>query len=502
MAVVFADYSKDRIGWFFGLTGWQLAALAVTVLPVFAAINAQRWSLAAGLAAAWMVVAGLVAVPVRGRSATGWLVAWLAHTLGAAAGWTSYRNLATQGRAGDPHEADLPGVLAGITIHDGPPHGPAQTRIAIIQNHATRTWAVTCAVTHPGIGLADATERHRQGSGLTNLLEVCHRTELIDEILFQVRTVPDDGAERALWVQQHRRGDSPPLATHVNDDLANALTRASVRTETFCTIVVGEARLGRDARESGGGLDGRARVLYGLMGEAEAALRGSLGASDVTWLTSPALALAVRTGFAPGDRAGIIEALAARDTNPDVNADVPWAMAGPSGADSVARHYSHDAWNSVSATVRLPDKGAVMGALAPVLAPSEPGERRSLLVAFPILPAGTADRQTANSEWAADMAAGLRGKLGVRPRARDRHQADKAHTLDDKLARGNALTRPYAVCTVTVPKTARITEYGRKLDAAIRRAGFAPLRLDLAQDAGFAAATIPLGVSLTRKSDA
>ena len=36
-----------------------------------------------------------------------------------------------------------------------------------------------------------------------------------------------------------------------------------------------------------------------------------------------------------------------------------------------------------------------------------------------------------------------------------------------------------------------------RLDASIRRAGFAPMRLDLVQDAGFAAATIPLGISLT-----
>jgi len=222
----------------------------------------------------------------------------------------------------------------------------------------------------------------------------------------------------------------------------------------------------------------------------------------VSWLTSPELAVAVRTGFAPGDRAGIIDALASRDTNPTVNADVPWAMAGPSGADLVARHYSHDAWNSISATVKLPDKGAAIGALAPVLTPGEPGERRSMMVAFPIQRHSAADRASANSEWAADMGASLRARAGVRPRARQRADAAKTYGLDDKLAQGNALVRPYAVCTVTVPKTARISEYGRKLDAAVRRAGFAPLRLDLVQDAAFAASTIPLGISLNRKVDA
>ena len=60
-------------------------------------------------------------------------------------------------------------------------------------------------------------------------------------------------------------------------------------------------------------------------------------------------------------------------------------MAGPSGADPLARHYSHDAWNSISATLKLPAQGAVLGALAPVLTPTTAGERRCFLVAYPIL---------------------------------------------------------------------------------------------------------------------
>src|SRR5699024_1778150 len=109
------------------------------------------------------------------------------------------------------------------------------------------------------------------------------------------------------------------------------------------------------------------------------------------------------TGFAPGDRAGIIDALTAHAGDDSVNAEVPWAMAGPSGADPAARHYSHDAWNSISATITLPIKGAVLGALAPVLTPTHPGERRSYLVAYPILSQHSAARQSASSEWAADM---------------------------------------------------------------------------------------------------
>ena len=35
MSMTYNDYNRDRIGWFFGLSGWQLAGLAVTALPVF-----------------------------------------------------------------------------------------------------------------------------------------------------------------------------------------------------------------------------------------------------------------------------------------------------------------------------------------------------------------------------------------------------------------------------------------------------------------------------------
>ncbi len=500
---VYSEYSRDKIGWFFGLSGWQLGALAAAAMPAFVAVQRGAWAAAVLLAMAWGLVFLVVVVPVRGRSATSWLAATVAFTAGGLAGWTRFRSRAAHGYAGDDVAVpDLPGALSGIQVHDGPPAGPAFSRVAVIQDHATRTWAVTAAVVHPGIGLADPAVRDRFGQGLTELLDVASRTELIDEVILLVRTVPEDGAERDQWTARHRTPGSPALARQVNDELQAALTRASVRTETFVTVVVGESRISKDAKESGGGLDGRARVLNALMGEVEAQLRGGLGMTSVTWLTSPQLALACRTGFAPGDRAGIIDALAAAADNPDVNPNVPWAMAGPSGADTAVRHYSHDAWNSVSATIALPLRGAVMGALAPVLTPSEPGERRSLAVVYPIVSRRSADRKTATSEWAADLGEELRVKAKVKQRAKSRAETAKVRGLDGRLASGHALVRAYAVAAVTVPKTQRIAEYGRRLDAAIRRAGYAPLRLDLAQDLGFAAATIPLGLSLTRHGDA
>ena len=115
-------------------------------------------------------------------------------------GWTRFRSRAAVGAAADLHVSDLPGVLAGVEIHDGPPQGPTGTRVAVVQDHTTRTWAVTAAVVHPGIGMSEADERARFGTGLSELLDLASRTELVDEILLLVRTVPEDGAERDQWI--------------------------------------------------------------------------------------------------------------------------------------------------------------------------------------------------------------------------------------------------------------------------------------------------------------
>jgi hypothetical protein len=503
MTAVYSEYSKARIGWLpFGLTGWQGATVAICTLPVLWALKEDAWASAGMFALISAAVTLVTVVPVRGRSAIGWISASTTFAVGGLAGWTRYRSRATRGRTEDLAEVDLPGSLAGIEIHEGPPTGLAAARVAIIQNHATRTWSATAAIVHPGTGMRDAEDRARMGRGLADLIDQASRGELIDEILFLVRTVPEDGAERDQWIARHRRPDGPAHVMAINDELQHVLTGASVRTEAFVTIVIPESRLGKAAKEAGGGVEGRAQVLYSQMAEIEAQLKGGLGATSVSWLTSPELAVACRTGFAPGDRAGIIDALGAKARDPAVNADIPWAMAGPSGADAVARHYSHDAWNSISATLKLPVKGAVLGALAPILAPTGTGERRSYLVAFPILSQSKATRASASSEWATDMGQALREKAKMKQNTKTKDEAEQVRSLEAKLARGCALTRPYAVCTVTAPKTARIAEYGRRLDASIRRAGFAPLRLDLAQDVAFAASVVPLGISLTRKGEA
>ena len=113
MAVIYSDYRRDQIGWFFGLNGWQLATIATTSLPVFWSLQQTAWRSALLFLALWGLVVLLTVTSVRGRSATGWLIAILVHTIGGLTGWNRFTSRAATGRADDLTVPDLPGVLQG-----------------------------------------------------------------------------------------------------------------------------------------------------------------------------------------------------------------------------------------------------------------------------------------------------------------------------------------------------------------------------------------------------
>ena len=62
MAVVYSDYTRDRVGMFFGLTGVQLGVLTAAAAPALWAVQTQRWGWFAGLALGWAVLLVLVFV--------------------------------------------------------------------------------------------------------------------------------------------------------------------------------------------------------------------------------------------------------------------------------------------------------------------------------------------------------------------------------------------------------------------------------------------------------
>lgn len=499
MTVYGASARRDTHGWFFGLTGPQVLMVVGAAFPAWLAMAVGQWLALLALLPLWILAIVLVCVPVRGWSAMQWVGVLVRHAVGRALGWTSFQSKAAAGEADDLREADLPGVLAAIQIHDGPPMAGGTVRPAIIQNHANRTWAVTARITHPGIGMSDNSRRDQMGSGLAELFEAASASSQIDLVAICVRTVPDDGAQRAEWVRRHARSTEPRLSAEIHSQLDASLSGAAVQTEAFATVVVREDAIARDARRVGRGLRGRASLLYGIVAEVEARLVGPIGCSEVRWLGSASLASAVRTGFEPGDAPALADSVIHHQRDSSIAAGIPMAAAGPTHAATAMRSYRHGDWQSVSATILLPRKGAVIGALARALVPAELGERRALTVFFQPIGQDVADRSTGRAEMSATMAAEVRRKVGRVERAKDRRAVQQVYDTDEKLERGRSLVRVASALTITVPISADAQDSGRRLDASVRLCGFTPLPLDGAHDAAFAAAAIPLGTGLPKR---
>jgi hypothetical protein len=494
-----ASASRDRPGWFFGLTGSQVFLTAGAGIPSWLAMAMGEWAMLLGLLPLWVLTVALVCIPVRGWSAAQWIGVLARHLAGRAMGWTRWQSKAAAGELDELEEADLPGVLAGIQIHDGPPMAGRLERPAIIQDHSALTWAATARITHPGIGMSDDDERFRMGAGLAELFEAASAGGQPDLVAIQVRTVPDDGTERAQWVRSRARATEPSASAKIHAQLDAAVSGSAVHTEAFVTLVVREDAIARDARRAGKGVLGRARVLYGVLAEVEARLVGAVGCSHVEWLDTASLAVAIRTGFEPGDASALADATLHHAVNDSIPAGVPVAAAGPTTASTTLRCYRHGEWQSISTTILLPRKGALMGALARALVPSQVGERRALTVFYRPVAQGVADRSTGRAEMSAAMAAEMRRKVGRVERARDRRASEHLRETDEKLERGRSLVRVASALSVTVPAVWSGQDYGRRLDAAVRLCGFTPLPLDGAHDAAFVAATIPLGVGLRRE---
>lgn len=494
-----ATATRDRQGWFFGLTGPQVFMVLGTALPCWLAMAVGEWAALLGLIPLWLMSVALICVPVRGWSAAQWIGVLARHLVGHVTGWTRWQSKAAAGDLDEPGEADFPGVLTGIQIHDGPPMSGRPTRPAIIQNHTARTWAATARIVHPGIGMSDEDERFRMGAGLAELFEAASAAGQLHLVALQVRTIPDDGTERAEWVRQHARTTEPELSAQIHAQLEVAINGAAVRTEAFVTAVVRDDTIAKDARRAGRGVTGRARILYGILAEVEARLTGPIGCTHATWLDTASLAAAIRTGFEPGDAPALADAAIHHTYDDTIPAGIPVGAAGPTNASTALRSYRHGDWESISTTILVPRKGAVMGALARALVPSQIGERRALTVFYRPVAQGVADRSTGRAEMSAAMAAEIRRKVGRVERARERRAVEQLHETDEKLERGRSLVKVSSAISITVPAGWNAQDYGRRLDASVRLCGFTPLPLDGAHDAAFAAATIPLGTGLPNR---
>ena len=123
-------------------------------------------------------------------------------------------------------------------------------------------------------------------------------------------------------------------------------------------------------------------------------------------------------------------------------------------------------------------------------------------VFYEALPKHKADKKIGKDALKKEVAYELRERGGFRTRASHRRDRRQAAERDENFAGGSALVRCTAVASVTVPRSWPISQYSRDLSSALTRSGFRPFPLDLAEDSGFVAACIPLGIGLPRQRGA
>ena len=486
-------------GFLFGLTTGQFAVLGAAGMPVLAAFNARAWGAFGVCVVGWVLVGLATVVDVQGRTAVGWLAAAARAGVGRRAGWSRWQSRVLAGLPVAEESLDLPGVMAGLRVHDGAPTSPRWTRPGLIEDRARGTWSITAALRHPGLGAADGDTRDGWGAGLGDLLRAAATGQMITQVALTVRTSPDDGAERAKYLTD-TMVDSPVgrAVAPVVLGLEAAVQPACTTTEGFVTVTTTRTRLAREARHSGRGAAGRSHVLAGMLREAGTHLDG-MGCEAVTPLSTPQLSEVIRTGFAPADRAELTRShTAAAAAGPPYRGGIPPGHAGPGQAHQTGRYYYHDGWVTCSIAVRLPDGGARLGALAPVLAPSTPGERRAMSVFYAVTDQATATRSAGhNSHWAG-VGAALRARLQITTRPGERRAHQQVETVDAKLAEGQALSTGTAIVAVTVPDHWEVGEYEQRLAGSVRSAGFVPQPVRFSTGAGFTAAVQPLGLGVAR----
>lgn len=500
---LYSGWRRERFGWFLGLTGTQLVLSVIAVLPLLLAVGRSRWLVALQLAPLVALAVSIVVVPIRGRPAARWLADVLMFSWGRAMGWSRWRSKAATGAAtpADLEKPDLPGVLSGLRLHDGPPLGPTLQRVCILQEPRSGSWSAVARVIHPGLGAVDEATRVRYADQLGSLLASAARGEHISRISILVRTVPDDGAHRAAWLADNVAPGAPDLVRQIGAQLEIAVTSAAVRHEVYVTVGVAEARIRRQAVQAGGGVDGRARVLYRHLQEMETHLRG-MGVTSIQWLHTEDVAAAIRTGYNPGEVATMERARQEQARGRPTMTGVPPGAAGPANTPPPpARSYVHDAYSTVSYALLLPELPTRVGAMAQMLAPSAPGERRTLALHYEPLDPTKASRQVERDIWASEMAADVRHRRGFRvSRAQRRRQAEVAGH-ENQLVAGHSMVRVAGAAAVTVPTSWPVDDHAATFEATARSCYFRLLRLELAQDSGFVAAVLPLGVGLPDRGD-
>lgn len=504
---------QQQVGWrnermgIIGNAGWGGGlVVAAASMPALAMMILQRWAQTAVFVLLFLVVAAVVLVHVKERPLWRWVQQSVLMLAGRAAGVSRFEAKAT-GEAVSAKEAeqfDLPGVLQSLQLHDGPPMPSGNMRRPVLLQHkGAKTWAMVASVQHQGVSMSDSNAIQRFSAALGQMVQGVVKSQSgMVRVSLYVRSAPADGAERAAWVAEHTTTASVPesLAESI-DELERRVLAHSVISEYYVVATFAEDKLARPAKAAGGGLAGRAAAMYRAVRSLEANL-GDAGCHDIRWLSVHELAAAVRTGFNPGAAMGIAVAKARNSRGDTWHDGVSPVAAGPSRAPAPSvRSYAHDSYVSASYSLVLPEMSTQVGKLLRLVRPNQSGERRCLALHFE--PYDTKKGQTVieRDTSKAQIGKEIKRQRGFRISPFAEKKVAAAREQELRLVDGHNLVRVAGAVAVTVSADQEIETATTLLESSTRASGYDVMRLELAQDVGFVAAVLPVGLGMPKRGE-
>jgi hypothetical protein len=485
----YSGWQRERTGFLFHLTGPQftlaLATVACVAVPVLTRSVAL---LAIGLPFA-MILAGLTWARVAGRTATEWAGLAARFTTNRAKGQSRFLSgaFAPRDRAQPNASAplDLPGPLATLRFLEaetgGLLGGGADRRIAVVHHPLDDTYTAIARIRYAGIALADTAARESRIAGWGDFLaQMCTERSPFVRVAVVQRTIPDDGSELRRWHTQALRPDAPELAVSVVEELLAQVRVTGSQQTSWLVLTMDPARARTQVGVAGGGEVGALAFLVRQLAAASSAI-GAAHLEVEGWVGVRELAEVIRTAFDP------------TCSNP-----VDPRHAGPAAAEVHWAHYRHDSGFSVSYEIaEWPRVGVPAWFLRPLLSAQLSARRSFALVAEPV-PPRRAERMVMRARTKRAVAIGLRRRTGQLVPEHEMQALAEAELMDRHHAAGHGLVRFVGYVTVTVTDAEILPLACSELENDAAQSGLTVRRLWGAQDVGFHAAALPLGLGLPK----
>ncbi|QKV94929.1 PrgI family protein [Streptomyces sp. NA02950] len=493
----YGGWQSERSGFMGNLSGPGFALVAAATIVAIIPLYQRSWAATFVCLPLAVLLLLLAYGRVLGLSADQWIILAVRHQIAVA----TKKNLFLSGafaprtKTGD-QPMDLPGVLARLRIlnaSDG-----LGGELGVVHDPVDGTYTAIARVGFPGLALVDTDKQNaRVGAWAAFLRSQCKEDGAITRISVHQRSLPDDGTELRSWTERHITPDAPPAAVRTLDELMFAAGPVATIRETYLAITFSSARARLAVRGAGGGQVGAAAVLVREVHAMQGGL-SSAGLQIEEMLTPRKVAQAIRTAYDP--EAQLM--LAARNTaahEPTWEGTPPGvdpAVAGPAAAETGWGVYRHDGAWTVSYQVRgLPQSEVYATFLQPLLRPRRNARRSMSLVYEPIGPA-KARQELAREKAKRDAARQLRSKTGRVESEDERRESMTARAQDVARASGQGVVRLSCLLAVTVMDEEELEIACAELQADASAAGLEVRRVWGAQDAGFAAAALPLGQGL------